>query len=210
MRAGRYRPAYVHRLRAGLDANGNVIAWHNHIVGQSILAGTPFENGAAIDPTSVEGASKLPYAFPNVKVELTTTAVGVPVLWWRSVGSTHTAYAVEAFIDEVAEAAGKDPIAFRLAFIKDHPRHVAALKLAAEKARWGEALPAGRFRGVAVAESSALSSRRSLKSRSTTASRKCTASSAPSIAALPSIRTMSGRRWRVASGLASAPSSNRS
>lgn len=153
MRAGRYRPAYVHRLRAGLDANGNVIAWHNHIVGQSILAGTPFDNGAAIDPTSVEGASKLPYAFPNMKVELTTTAVGVPVLWWRSVGSTHTAYAVEAFIDEVAEAAGKDPIAFRLAFIKDHPRHVAALKLAAEKARWGEALPAGRFRGVAVAES---------------------------------------------------------
>ncbi|MGA7428009.1 MAG: xanthine dehydrogenase family protein molybdopterin-binding subunit [Rhodoplanes sp.] len=153
MRAGRYRPAYVHRLRAGLDANGNVIAWHNHIVGQSILAGTPFENGAAIDPTSVEGASKLPYAFPNVKVELTTTAVGVPVLWWRSVGSTHTAYAVEAFIDEVAEAAGKDPIAFRLALIKDHPRHVAALKLAAERAGWGQSLPAGRFHGVAVAES---------------------------------------------------------
>ena len=153
MRAGRYRPAYVHRLKAGLDANGNVIAWHNHIVGQSILAGTPFDNGAAIDPTSVEGASKLPYAFPNMKVELTTTAVGVPVLWWRSVGSTHTAYAVEAFIDEVAEAAGKDPIAFRLALIKDHPRHVAALKLAAEKAGWGQPLPAGRFRGVAVAES---------------------------------------------------------
>lgn len=153
MRAGRYRPAYVHRLKAGLDANGNVIAWHNHIVGQSILAGTPFENGAAIDPTSVEGASKLPYAFPNVKVELTTTAVGVPVLWWRSVGSTHTAYAVEAFVDEVAEAAGKDPIAFRLALIKDHPRHVAALKLAAERAGWGQSLPAGRFHGVAVAES---------------------------------------------------------
>ena len=153
MRAGRYRPAYVHRLRAGLDANGNVIAWHNHIVGQSILAGTPFENGAAIDPTSVEGASALPYAFPNMKVELTTTKVGVPVLWWRSVGSTHTAYAVEAFVDEVAEAAGKDPIAFRLALIKDHPRHVAALKLAAERAGWGQSLPAGRFHGVAVAES---------------------------------------------------------
>ena len=153
MRAGRYRPAYVHRLKAGLDANGNVIAWQNHIVGQSILAGTPFDNGAAVDRTSVEGASKLPYAFPNMKVELTTTKVGVPVLWWRSVGSTHTAYAVEAFIDEVAEAAGKDPIAFRLALIKDHPRHVAALNLAAEKAGWGQSLPAGRFRGVAVAES---------------------------------------------------------
>jgi len=88
-----------------------------------------------------------------MKVELTTTKVGVPVLWWRSVGSTHTAYAVEAFVDELAEAAGKDPIAFRLALIKDHPRHVAALKLAAEKAGWGQPLPAGRFRGVAVAES---------------------------------------------------------
>ena len=153
MRAGRYRPAYVHRLKAGLDANGNVIAWQNHIVGQSILAGTPFDNGAAVDRTSVEGASKLPYAFPNMKAELTTTKVGVPVLWWRSVGSTHTAYAVEAFVDEVAEAAGKDPIAFRLALIKDHPRHVAALNLAAENAGWGQSLPAGRFRGVAVAES---------------------------------------------------------
>ncbi|MEZ5786314.1 MAG: xanthine dehydrogenase family protein molybdopterin-binding subunit [Xanthobacteraceae bacterium] len=152
-RAGRYRPAYVHRLKAGLDADGNVIAWQNHIVGQSILAGTPFDHGAAIDRTSVEGASKLPYAFPNMKVELTTTKVGVPVLWWRSVGSSHTAYAVEAFIDELAEAAGKDPIAFRLALIKDHPRHVAALRLAAEKARWGEPLAAGRFRGVALAES---------------------------------------------------------
>jgi isoquinoline 1-oxidoreductase beta subunit len=93
------------------------------------------------------------YAFPNIKVELTTTKVGVPVLWWRSVGSTHTAYAVEVFVDELAEAAGKDPIAFRLALIKNHPRHVAALKLAAEKAGWGHPLPAGRFHGVAVAES---------------------------------------------------------
>lgn len=150
MRAGRYRPAYVHRLKAGLDADGNVVAWHNHIVGQSILTGTPFHHGG-IDQTSVEGAAKLSYAFPNMKVELTTTKVGVPVLWWRSVGSSHTAYAVEAFIDELAEAAGKDPVAFRLALIKDHPRHVAALKLAAEKAGWGEPL-AGRFRGVAVAE----------------------------------------------------------
>ena len=139
---------------AGLDANENVIAWQNHIVGQSILAGTPFDNGkGGIDRTSVEGSDNLPYAFPNMKVELTTTKVGVPVLWWRSVGSTHTAYAVEAFIDEVAEAAGKDSIAFRLALIKNRPRHVAALKLAAEKAGWGQSLPAGRFRGVAVAES---------------------------------------------------------
>jgi isoquinoline 1-oxidoreductase beta subunit len=156
MRAGRYRPAYVHYLKAGLDKDGNVIAWYNHIVGQSIVAGTPFEQGLVkngVDVTSVEGAQKLPYAFPNMKVDLTTTQVGVPVLWWRAVGSTHTAYAVEAFMDELAEAAGKDPIQFRLAVMKDSPRHAGVLRLAAEKAGWGQPLPAGRFRGVALAES---------------------------------------------------------
>jgi len=156
MRGGRYRPAYVHHLKAGLDGQGNVVAWRNHIVGQSIVSGTPFEQGLVtngVDATSVEGAQKLPYAFPNMKVELTTTEVGVPVLWWRAVGSTHTAFAVEAFMDELAEAAGKDPIAFRLSLMKGHPRQEAVLRLAAEKAGWGQPLPAGRFRGVALAES---------------------------------------------------------
>jgi isoquinoline 1-oxidoreductase beta subunit len=155
-RGGRYRPAYVHRLRAGLDQGGNIVAWENHIVGQSIVKGTPFEQGLVtngVDLTSVEGAHKLPYALPNMKVELTTTDVGVPVLWWRAVGSTHTAYAVEAFLDELAEAAGQDPVAFRLAMMKGHPRHAAVLRLAAEKAGWGQPAPAGRFRGVALAES---------------------------------------------------------
>lgn len=155
-RAGRYRPAYVHRLKAGLDAAGNIVAWQNHIVGQSIAEGTPFEGGMVkngVDRTSVEGAEHLPYAFPNMRVELTTTKVGVPVLWWRAVGSTHTAYAVEAFMDELAEAAGKDPVAFRLGMMKDHPRHASVLRLAAEKAGWGQPLPAGVFRGVALAES---------------------------------------------------------
>jgi isoquinoline 1-oxidoreductase subunit beta len=156
MRGGRYRPAYVHSMKAGLDGEGNLIAWANHIVGQSILSGTQFEdmmvkNG--IDFTSVEGAANLPYAIPNLGVGLTTMTTGVPVLWWRAVGSTHTAYAVEAFLDEVAEVAGKDPVEFRLGLLKDHPRHGAALKLASEKAGWGTAPAAGRFRGVAVAES---------------------------------------------------------
>lgn len=155
MRGGRYRPAYVHRLRAGLDESGTLVAWENHIVGQSIVAGTPFEgliqNG--VDATSVEGAANLPYAVPNLSVGLTTTDVKVPVLWWRSVGSTHTAYATEVFIDEVAEAAGADPVAFRLALLRDHPRHAGVLKLAAEKAGWGESLPEGHHLGVAVHES---------------------------------------------------------
>jgi isoquinoline 1-oxidoreductase subunit beta len=156
MRGGRYRPAYVHHLKAGLDKDGNVVAWHNHIVGQSIMAEAPPDSGwvkDGVDGTSVEGAAKLPYALPNMKVDLTTTTVGVPVLWWRAVGSTHTAYAVETFIDELAEAAGKDPVEFRLAMMKDFPRHAGVLRLAAEKAGWGQPLPAGRFRGVALAES---------------------------------------------------------
>ncbi|NMM45335.1 xanthine dehydrogenase family protein molybdopterin-binding subunit [Rhodospirillaceae bacterium KN72] len=155
MRGGRYRPAYTHRLKAGLDKDGNIVAWENHIVGQSIMAGGPFggmvQNG--IDPTSVEGASNLPYAIPNLSVGLTTTDVKVPVLWWRSVGSTHTAYTTEAFLDEIAEAVGKDPVALRLDLLKDHPRHAAVLKLAAEKAGWGKPVAEGRALGIAVHES---------------------------------------------------------
>jgi isoquinoline 1-oxidoreductase subunit beta len=156
MRGGRYRPAYVHRITAGLDSNGKLVAWNNHIVGQSILTGTLFEkvlvkNG--VDLTSVEGAANIPYDVPNLKVELSTMAAGIPVLWWRSVGSTHTAFAVEAFLDEVAEAAGKDPVAYRLGLLTKHPRHAAVLKLAAEKAGWGSPPPEGRHRGIALAES---------------------------------------------------------
>ena len=131
------------------------MAWRHRIVGQSILTGTPFEAmmvAKGVDGTSVEGAANLPYAIPHLAVDLVTTSVGVPVLWWRSVGSTHTAYATEVMIDELATAAGKDPVEFRLALLKDHPRHAGVLKLAAEKAGWGTPLPEGRFRGVAVHE----------------------------------------------------------
>jgi isoquinoline 1-oxidoreductase subunit beta len=156
MKGGRYRPAYVHRLKAGVDKDGKLVAWENHIVGQSIMAGTPFEgmmvtNG--VDPTSTEGAMNIPYAIPNVSVGLTSTKTGVPVLWWRAVGSTHTAYAVETFLDEVAEAAGKDPVDLRLSMLADKPRHAAVLRLAAEKAGWNAPPPAGRFRGISLAES---------------------------------------------------------
>ncbi|WEX74947.1 xanthine dehydrogenase family protein molybdopterin-binding subunit [Sinorhizobium numidicum] len=155
MRAGRYRPAYAHSLKAGIDENGKLVAWSNHVVGQSIMAKTAWEgmvkNG--VDPTSVEGANNLPYAIPNQTVGLTSTEVGVPVLWWRSVGSTHTAFAAEVFMDEVAEAAGRDPIEFRLSMLEPESRHATVLKLAAEKAEWKKPLPEGRFRGVAIAES---------------------------------------------------------
>ncbi len=156
MHGGRYRPAYVHTVKAGLDKDGRLIAWTDHVVGQSIMKGTAFEQGmvvGGVDPTSVEGASNLPYAIANQVVGLTTTDIGVPPLWWRSVGSTHTAFVAETFLDEVAEAAGKDPVAFRLAMLQPSSRHAVALRLAAEKADWNRPLSAGRFRGVAMAES---------------------------------------------------------
>jgi isoquinoline 1-oxidoreductase beta subunit len=113
IRGGLYRPAYVHKLEAGLDAQGKLVGWRHRIVGQSIMAGTPFAQTmvkAGVDGTSVEGVANLPYAIPNLGVELTTVESPVPVLWWRVVGSSHTAYAVEAFIDEVADAAGQDSL----------------------------------------------------------------------------------------------------
>ncbi|MCW0236534.1 MAG: xanthine dehydrogenase family protein molybdopterin-binding subunit [Ferrovibrio sp.] len=156
IQGGRYRPMYHHVLKAGVDAQGNITAWQHRIVGQSIIAGTPFEQVMVkdgIDATSVEGAANLPYAIPNMSVELHTTRTGVTVLWWRSVGSTHTAFATEVFLDEIAAATGQDPVALRRKLLTRHPRHLGVLNLAAEKAGWGKPLPAGRLRGIAVHES---------------------------------------------------------
>ncbi len=156
IRGGRYRPLYVQRLTGGIDGSGRIVAWTQRIVGQSIVAGTPFaavlvQNG--IDSTSVEGARGLPYAIPNVSMDLHTTQVGVPVLWWRSVGHTHNGFTTETFLDELAVAAGRDPVELRRELLAGHPRHLAVLDLAAEKAGWGGPLPAGRARGAAVHES---------------------------------------------------------
>ncbi|MGA7179581.1 MAG: xanthine dehydrogenase family protein molybdopterin-binding subunit [Thiobacillaceae bacterium] len=153
---GFYRPCYVHTVEGGLDAEGNPVAWKQRIVGQSIVAGTPFAGGLikdGVDQTSVEGASTLPYAIPNLRVDLHSPTLPVPVLWWRSVGSTHTAFVTEVFLDELAHAAGADPVAFRRKLLQHHPRHLAVLELAAEKADWGKPLPKGWGRGVAVHES---------------------------------------------------------
>jgi len=156
MRAGYYRPMYYHELKAGLDKKGNVMAWQHRIVGQSILTGTVMEQQAVkdgVDRTSVEGAANLPYAIPNMLVDLHSTKNQVPVQWWRSVGSTHTAYSTETFIDELAHAAKKDPVEFRRTLLQDHPRHLGVLNLAAEKSGWGNKLPKGKGRGIAVHES---------------------------------------------------------
>jgi isoquinoline 1-oxidoreductase beta subunit len=157
MRAGYYRPLAVHAVEGALDAEGKPVAWRHRIATQSILGGTPFaamiKNG--IDETSVEGAADSPYAaaVANHRVELHTMETGVPVLWWRSVGHSHTAFAVESFVDELAHAAGRDPLEFRRALLAKSPRHLAVLDRAAAKAGWARPPEKGRARGLAVHES---------------------------------------------------------
>ncbi len=153
---GYYRPAYVHRIRAGIDADGNISSWKQHIVGQSIVTNTVFESALVhdgVDHTSVEGASNIPYAIPNLSIESTMVKEGPTIQWWRSVGSSHTAFSIETMIDELAAKTNKDPVEMRMQLLEKHPRWQGVLKLAAEKAGWGKKLPAGTGMGVAVHES---------------------------------------------------------
>jgi isoquinoline 1-oxidoreductase beta subunit len=158
IRGGYYRPAYVHRARVAVGEDGLPVAWHHSIAGQSLLAGTPFEEmmvKGGVDETSVEGVFDSPYVtgLEHHHVELHSPRTGVPVLWWRSVGHSHTAFVMESLVDELAKAAGRDPLEYRRALLAKHPRHLGVLELAAEKAGWGTALPSGRARGLAVHES---------------------------------------------------------
>ncbi|WER46684.1 xanthine dehydrogenase family protein molybdopterin-binding subunit [Cupriavidus sp. WKF15] len=158
IRGGYYRPLHVHRARIGLDAHGKVVGWQHAIVGQSILKGTPFEpfmvkNG--VDATMTEGLLENDYNLP-MQLSVHHPQVDVPVLWWRSVGNTHTAYVKETLVDEMAAAARQDPVAYRLARLDEskHARHRAALQLAVEKSGYGKRkLPKGHAWGVAVHES---------------------------------------------------------
>jgi isoquinoline 1-oxidoreductase beta subunit len=152
-RGGRYRPFSVHRLRAGLDADGKLIAWDHALACPSILASMGRGEPGSVDPTSTEGAANLPYAVPNLRVTAASPQLPVSVWFWRSVGSSQNAWVTECFVDELAALAGADPVAFRLGLLADHPRHARALKLAADKAGWGTPLAEGRARGVAVHES---------------------------------------------------------
>ena len=156
MRAGYYRPMTVHRAEIGFDAQGNVLGWDHRIVSQSIAAGTPFEGfmlKKGVDATSTEGMRD-PYNVP-MRLSVHHPKVNVPVLWWRSVGATHTAFVMETLVDEIAQATKQDPVAYRLKLMGDkHPRHVAALQLAVDKSGYGKRkLPSGAHWGVAVHES---------------------------------------------------------
>jgi isoquinoline 1-oxidoreductase beta subunit len=156
IRGGYYRPMHLHRARIGFDAQGKVLAWDHAIVGQSITTGSVFEafqvkNG--IDATATEGMRD-PYPFP-MRLTVHHPRLNVPVLWWRSVGSNHTAFVMETLIDEIARATKQDPVAYRMRmFGEKQARHRAALQLAVDKSGYlKRRLPAGRAWGVAVHES---------------------------------------------------------
>jgi isoquinoline 1-oxidoreductase beta subunit len=156
IKGGFYRPMYVHRAEIGLDAGGKIVGWNHAIVGPSIVGGTPFEGmmvKEGVDPTSVEGVSDTHYEIPNLSVALHTVKTDVPVLWWRSVGHSHTAFVMETLIDEIAAAQKKDPVALRRELLAGKPRMLKVLDLAASKAGWGSPLPKGVARGIAVHES---------------------------------------------------------
>lgn len=155
MRGGFYRPRVLVTAKVGLDAAGKLASWENQIVSQSIGMGTPLEGMLVkdgVDGTQVEGLADLPYAVPNVRVDWHVAPTGVPVLWWRSVGHSFTAFVKETLIDDAARAAKRDPIDYRIELLSAHPRQVAILKLLREKSNWGHA-PSGRFHGVAIHES---------------------------------------------------------
>ena len=156
MRGGYYRPAHLHRAEIAYDDTGKVLAWDHVIVGQSIVAGSPFEAFLikdGIDGTAVEGMRE-PYHVP-MRLSVHHPKVNVPVLWWRSVGSTHTAFVMETLLDELARKTKQDPVAYRLALMADKaPRHKAALQLAVEKSGYGKRkLPKDQAWGIAVHES---------------------------------------------------------
>ncbi len=154
-----FRPTAYNKMSAGIDAAGKPVFWQHRIVSPSIMATLgPGLFGFApppdqLDDTAVEGASNLPYDMQNLYVDWVPNKPGVPVGFWRSVGSSHTAFSTECFLDELAHSAGKDPVEFRLSLLEKHPRHAGVLKLAAEKAGWGKPAGKGIFRGIAVHES---------------------------------------------------------
>lgn len=155
LRGGWYRPLFVNTITAGLDGD-RISAWRHRIVGQSIARGTAFEAYLVhdgVDHASVEGAADMPHGIPNLSVELHTVSLPVPVQWWRSVGHSNTAFAKESFLDECAEALGRDPYALRRELLADHPRLLRVLDAAARAAGWDRPLPAGVGRGIAVHES---------------------------------------------------------
>ncbi len=157
VQGGYYRPMHFHRVEIAVGANGMPSAWRHVIVGQSILAGTPFESFAiknGVDETATEGTSDTPYNIANMHVSVHHPKLNVPVLWWRSVGHTHNAFVMETLVDELAERARMDPIAYRLKLLKpDAKKLISSLNLLdKETAAWRNRLPKGHALGISCHE----------------------------------------------------------
>jgi len=150
LRGGFYRPMVLHRVKVGIGPQGEISGWQHRVVSQPIFVGTPFERMAVkngVDSSTVEGIVDSPYAIHDLAVEVHNAKSPVPVLWWRSVGHSHTSYVMESMLDEIAHATGKDPVALRLGLLAKQPREAAVVKLAAEKAGWNRPFPRGQGRG---------------------------------------------------------------
>jgi len=155
VRGGYYRPLAHHRVNVALDQEGRIKGWQHRVVSQSLLKGTPFagliKNG--VDPKAIEGIDDTEYSLP-ISVDVHHPESLVPVLWWRSVGHTHTAYVMETMIDQIARQTEQDPVALRRKLLKDHPRHLATIDLAVNKSGYGKrSLPKGRAWGTAIHKS---------------------------------------------------------
>ena len=149
MQYGLYRPANSHRIAGALDAKGRVTAWSHKVAAGSFVT---FPHQPDIDLAAISGLRNLQYEVPNVSVDYVKPDLPIPVTFWRSVGSSHNGFTVESFMDELAHAAGKDPVEFRLEHLKHDRRSVRVLEMVAEKAGWGKPLKEGQARGVAVFE----------------------------------------------------------
>lgn len=157
MRGGYYRPLSFNRVKAAIGPDGMPLAIHHITVSKPVLANTAMGKMAVtkegLDPSTVEGSADMPYAIPNLRVEVHNTREAVPILWWRSVGHSITGFVTNSVIDELATLAGKDPYQYRRDLLKDKPRHLAVLEKAATAANWGQTLPVGHFHGIALQES---------------------------------------------------------
>jgi isoquinoline 1-oxidoreductase beta subunit len=150
--AGFYRPMSYNELSGGVDADGWPVAWVHRIASPSILEGFGRPIPGGVDPTSIDGAADLPYRIPNVLVTCAKPELPITLWFWRSVGSSQNAYVAECFFDELCRLGGKDPVDARLHLLDD-PRYRKVVEVAADKAGWGTAPPAGRARGIAVRKS---------------------------------------------------------
>jgi isoquinoline 1-oxidoreductase beta subunit len=154
IRGGFYRPMVLHNVKVGIGPKGEISGWQHRIVSQPIFVGTPFEqmtvkNG--VDSSTVEGCADTPYGLTDFAVDVHNAKSPIPVLWWRSVGHSHTSYVMESILDEIAHTTRKDPVALRLELLTKRPREAAVVRLAAEKAGWNRPFPSrkGRGRGFA-------------------------------------------------------------